>query len=133
MRKLMAFGSLALALCAPAPVTAETVLEKVVIFSRHGVRPPTSQKAPDPLSIDAWPSWPVPDGNLTPHGAAAATLMGQHFRTLYVGPQFLDPSACPRTDDVFADSTATVDVADAGNRTHFAAQCANRRFICDRL
>ncbi|KAB0265902.1 histidine-type phosphatase [Microvirga brassicacearum] len=102
MRKLVASLLLAIALSAPAHVTAETVLEKVVIFSRHGVRPPTSQKALDPLSIDAWPSWPVPDGNLTPHGAAAATLMGQHFRTLYVGPQFIDPSACPTTDDVFA-------------------------------
>ncbi|NNC00938.1 histidine-type phosphatase, partial [Corallococcus exiguus] len=74
----------------------------VVIFSRHGVRPPTNQKALDPLSIDAWPSWPVPDGNLTPHGAAAATLMGQHFRSLYVGPQFIVPSPCPTTGDVFA-------------------------------
>jgi hypothetical protein len=73
----------------------------------------------------------VPDGNPTPCGPAAATLMEQHFPTSFVGPQFLD--ACPATDDVFADSTATVDVADAGNRTHFAAQCANRRFICDRL
>lgn len=93
---------MALAIYVPASATAETVLDKVVIFSRHGVRPPTNQKALDPLSIDAWPSWPVPDGNLTPHGAAAATLMGQHFRSLYVGPQFIVPSPCPTTGDVFA-------------------------------
>ncbi|MET0528180.1 MAG: hypothetical protein ABW003_07530, partial [Microvirga sp.] len=37
MRRLLASGSMALALCAPPHVTAETVLEKVVIFSRHRV------------------------------------------------------------------------------------------------
>ena len=66
-----------------------------------GYVPRRATKRSTPLSVDVWPSWQVPDGNLTSHGAAAAALMGQHFRTLYAGPQFLDLSACPTRDDVF--------------------------------
>jgi len=101
MRIIHAAALAAFTLSAPAAAQAEALLEKVVIFSRHGVRPPTSQKALDPLSVDRWPAWPVPDGNLTPHGAQAATLMGQHYRTLYVRPGFLG-EGCPAAGDLFA-------------------------------
>ncbi|MCB5173768.1 histidine-type phosphatase [Microvirga lenta] len=66
------------------------------------MRPPTDQKALDPLSVDPWPTWPVPDGDLTPHGATAAILMGLHYRTLYAGPGFIEPGTCPAPGDLFA-------------------------------
>lgn len=85
----------------PAAADPVLVLDKVVIFSRHGVRPPTSQKALDPLSLQPWPSWAVGEGELTPHGAKAAARMGQYYRSAYVRPDFLGSAACPG-DELFA-------------------------------
>jgi len=78
------------------------VVDKAVVFSRHGLRPPTNQRALNPLSIDPWPSWPVPDGDLTPHGAAAAELMGQFYGARLDGAGLLDTGKCPSAGDVFA-------------------------------
>ncbi|MBM6594394.1 histidine-type phosphatase [Microvirga pudoricolor] len=83
------------------PVRAEPFVDKAVIVSRHGVRPPTSQKALDPLSVDPWPSWPVPDGDLTPRGATAATLMGGFYRAR-LGESGLLAAGCPSAGEVFA-------------------------------
>jgi len=102
MRTILAAVLAVCSLLAPAGAHAKIVLDKVVIFSRHGVRPPTDQKALDPLSLDPWPAWPVPDGNLTPHGATAAILMGLNYRILYLGPGFLEPSSCPGSGELFA-------------------------------
>ncbi len=66
------------------PTMAAPVLEKVVILQRHGVRAPT--KAPAdlaPYARDAWASWPVAPGELTDHGAAALTRMGEALRRRY--------------------------------------------------
>ncbi len=67
-----------------AQAAAAQVLEKVVILQRHGVRAPT--KAPAdlaPYARDAWASWPVAPGELTDHGAAALTRMGEALRRRY--------------------------------------------------
>jgi 4-phytase/acid phosphatase len=79
-------AALAALLCA-APAAAQTLhVERTVLLMRHGVRPPTKTPALDPsLAPSAWPVWEVPDGNLTPHGAAAVTLLAAYDRRLF-GP-----------------------------------------------
>jgi 4-phytase/acid phosphatase len=81
---------------------AEPVVEKAVIVSRHGVRPPTNQKALDPLSTQAWPNWPVPDGDLTPQGAEAAMLMGRYYRNALSRSGLIPAEGCPSSGDLFA-------------------------------
>jgi 4-phytase/acid phosphatase len=59
-------------------------LERVVLLMRHGVRPPTHEPALDPaIAPDAWPKWEVPDGYLTPHGAAAIRILAAYDRKLF--------------------------------------------------
>ena len=121
MRRILAAALTLCACTAALDIRAEMALETVVIFSRHGVRLPTDQKALDPLSIDPWPTWSVPvvpiapvghdkhDVPLTQHGAQAATRMGQHYRALYVRPGFLEEQGgCPASGDLFAWADKTV-------------------------
>jgi len=59
-------------------------LERAVLLMRHGVRPPTHEPALDPaIAPDAWPKWEVPDGYLTPHGAAAIKLLAAYDRNFF--------------------------------------------------
>jgi 4-phytase/acid phosphatase len=84
------------------PAAAELVVEKVVMVSRHGVRSPTT---PDPPLSDiarrAWPSWPVPAGQLTPRGEALAKLMGAYYRKAYAARGLLPADGCPAPGAVF--------------------------------
>jgi len=67
-------------LCAAAPLK----LERVVLLMRHGVRPPTHEPALAPaIAPSAWPVWEVPDGYLTPHGAAAIKLLAAYDRGIF--------------------------------------------------
>ncbi len=96
------------------PARAEIIVDKAIIVSRHGVRPPTNQKTLNPLSVDPWPSWSVPDGDLTPHGAAAAELMGRYYRSRLSKAGLLDAGQCPSAREVFA-------WADKADRTRLTA------------
>lgn len=77
--------SLALALCCASFVAAQTTddtqLKQVIIFGRHSVR---SALAPNSLlntySAQPFPSFSVPPGYLTTHGAALETVLGGYFR-----------------------------------------------------
>ena len=80
-----AWGILALlgTVIVPSLAMADT-LERVVLVSRHGVRPPT--RSNDDLaqySDRAWPVWPVAPGELTPHGATALERMGEGLALRY--------------------------------------------------
>lgn len=92
MRRLLN-ATLATFICA-APAAAQTLhLEHAVLLMRHGVRPPTSAPALSPaLAPSPWPSWDVPPGYLTAHGAAAVTLLGAYDRILFAQ---LAPGPCP--------------------------------------
>lgn len=84
---------------------AEPTLERVVIVERHGVRPPT--KAATDLakfSESPWPEWPVPPGELTPHGAEAMRLMGGAIQHNYVRSGLLAGGDCPPGVYVWSDS-----------------------------
>ncbi|WP_455184641.1 histidine-type phosphatase [Azospirillum palustre] len=105
-------------LSAPAPARAAETresVEKAVIFSRHGVRPPTETHKIVPLSTRDWPSWPVPDGHLTPHGRDGAVLMGQFYRSRFVGNGLLPGSGCPAAGDVFAWANTDQRTRETGN------------------
>lgn len=83
------------------------VTERIVILMRHGIRPPLeSPPVPDALAPDAWPAWPVPDGNLTPRGAAAITLLGRYERQFFADAGLLPRNGClsARTVSVYADT-----------------------------
>ena len=60
---------------------AQFTLERVVLVSRHGVRAPTdSRELNDYTKSRTWPTWPVKDACLTPHGKLLASRMGSFYR-----------------------------------------------------
>jgi 4-phytase/acid phosphatase len=62
---------------------------------RHGIRPPTkASPVPAGYTADAWPSWPVDFGLLTPRGAAGVKLLGEADRAYYAS-RGLFGSGCP--------------------------------------
>lgn len=53
-------------------------LEKVVMLSRHGVRPQTDSAGLEAATGKKWPEWTVPDGFLTGHGYAGMLAQGAY-------------------------------------------------------
>ena len=102
----LAAAFVALATLAAAPATdapAGLVLERIVVVARHGVRSPT--KTVDWLSrysAQTWPDWPVPPGELTPHGAKDVRLMGAWLRADYARRGLWPASGCPAANDTYA-------------------------------
>jgi 4-phytase/acid phosphatase len=69
---------------AEAQTVDNTTLKFALVFSRHGVRPPTkTNDAYQPYAVSTWPSWSVPVGNLTTHGAQLMTLMGNYYYSYF--------------------------------------------------
>jgi 4-phytase / acid phosphatase len=90
---------------APEAPAADLKLDRVVLLMRHGIRPPTkAQPMPQGVAADAWPSWPVAPGWLTPHGAAAVTAVAEADRTGFVAAGLLPAGACPTHVALLADS-----------------------------
>jgi 4-phytase/acid phosphatase len=89
----------------------DNALRFVVIMSRHGVRSPTGKL--DQLnrySRQPWPTWNVPPGYLTAHGARLMTLLGTYDRALLASQGLLSPDGC-------ADAAHIRIVADSDQRT----------------
>ena len=89
-----------------------TTLKYALVFSRHGVRPPT--KTNDSYNLYAtqdFPVWSTAVGNLTPHGAQLMTIMGTYYRQYFISQGLLTGS----------------DQADAPNE-YFYADNAQRTF-----
>ncbi len=92
------------------------VVDRVVLLMRHGVRPPTkAQPMPAGVALDAWPSWPVAPGWLTPHGAAAVAALGSADAARYRGRGLLPARGCPAPGRVVA-------IADSDQRTIATAE-----------
>lgn len=86
-------------------------LKFVVIISRHGVR--SSTGTTDQLnqySAEPWPTWSVPPGYLTEHGARLMTLFGAYDREQLAAQGLLAPSGC-------ADASQIRIIADSDQRT----------------
>jgi len=108
-----------LQLCAQAALQAdgkntaerEDQLQFVLLIGRHGVRSPTGK--PEKLnqySQQPWPSWSVPAGYLTEHGARLMTLFGAYDRELLAAEGLLKPAGCE-------DASHIRIVADSDQRT----------------
>jgi 4-phytase/acid phosphatase len=86
-------------------------LKFVVIVSRHGVRSPTGKTdLLNQYSAEPWPTWSVPPGYLTEHGAHLMTLFGAYDREQLAAQGLLAPSGC-------ADAPQIRIVADSDQRT----------------
>jgi 4-phytase/acid phosphatase len=91
---------LALAAFAGA-ASAAPRLERVVLVTRHGVRPPTqTNDALAKYSDKPWPAWPVAPGELTPHGGQTVRLMGDTLRTQYRRAGLLPARGCAGASQV---------------------------------
>ena len=86
MNKLLSFNLLLASImlsqtqsvqAAPADSPRYT-LEKVVMLSRHGVRPRTDTVSLEEATGKKWPEWNVPDGFLTGHGYAGMLTQGAY-------------------------------------------------------
>ena len=107
---LVALGS------GPLSAAAEDLkLVKVVALQRHGVRPPSSTREITPLAADPWPTWDVPDGQLTSHGKQAITELGK-WEGQMLRARGLLRTGCPQPGEVFAWANSgyqrTIDTAD---------------------
>ena len=86
-------------------------LKFVVIVSRHGVRSPTGKLDQlNQYSRQPWPTWSVPAGYLTEHGAKLMTLFGSYDRALLASQGLLSPAGCADADHIRI-------VADSDQRT----------------
>jgi 4-phytase / acid phosphatase len=79
------------------------------------VRPPSSTKEITPLAADPWPTWDVPDGQLTSHGKLAIAELGKWEGQMLRARELLGVG-CPKPGDVFAWANSgyqrTIDTAD---------------------
>lgn len=100
---LLALSALPLLAADPAHAAGERyTLEKVVMLSRHGVRPQTDTEKLNKATGRQWPEWNVEDGHLSGHGyagmvnQAAYQIASWRRAGLALGP------ACPPAGAVFA-------------------------------
>ena len=108
IRNIMAIAALGLlataAQAAPERDPADGLkLERVVMVMRHSVRPPTkAQATPAGTTAQPWGSWTTPYGDLTPHGAEGARLMGAYYRTFLSARGLLPGQGCAASGDIVA-------------------------------
>ncbi len=87
------------------------MLEFVVVITRHGVRSPTGKTdLLNQYSRAPWPTWGVPPGYLTEHGARLMTLFGAYDREQLAAEGLLAPGGC-------ADAEHIRIIADSDQRT----------------
>lgn len=82
------------------------VLDKVVTMTRHGVRSQSNTASVQQNSPTPIPVFNAKDGELTPHGYAAITLMGDYLHRQFVSQNFIDENTCPDAKNIFIRSSA---------------------------
>jgi 4-phytase/acid phosphatase len=113
MIRLAVLIAAVLTLAAGVAEAAPLRLVRVVLVTRHGVRPPTQSNAELAKYADKpWPDWPVAPGELTPHGGETVKLMTATLREAYRAQGLLPTSGCPATAEV----TVWADGADQRTR-----------------
>ncbi|TWY76129.1 histidine-type phosphatase [Klebsiella pneumoniae] len=86
--------------------TADLVLDKVVTLNRHGIRPQMDTAKIQAMSPETFPHFQGKDGELTMHGYAAVTRMGDYLRDYLQQRQFLKKDSCLNADDIFVRTSA---------------------------
>lgn len=87
-------------------------VEAVIVLARHGVRAPIeSETRSGAFNAQPWPTWPVADGVLTPHGAQALKLLAEYYRSRYAG--LLQGLTCGQTGIYIEANTTQRTVASA--------------------
>ncbi|HLI65562.1 MAG TPA: histidine-type phosphatase, partial [Caulobacteraceae bacterium] len=113
MTRLIVLIAAAFALAAGSAEAATLHLVRVVVVTRHGVRPPTQSNADLAKYADKpWPAWPVAPGELTPHGGQTVKLMGETVREAYRARRLLPRTGCAAPSEV----TVWADGADQRTR-----------------
>lgn len=82
------------------------VLDKVVTMTRHGVRSQSNTASVQQNSPTPIPVFNAKDGELTPHGYAAVTLMGDYLHRHFVSQKFIGENTCPDAKNIFIRSSA---------------------------
>jgi 4-phytase / acid phosphatase len=91
----------------PAGTAEKPELQYAVIVSRHGVRSPTWDNARlNAYSAEPWPQWPVPPGNLTPHGYRLIQVMGTYYRQWLRAEHLLSVSGCQDAPRIYIHADA---------------------------
>lgn len=113
---LLSFWGLTQPLLAQDVMPSGMQLEKVVVVSRHGVRPPTKINA-QMLSVisQPWPTWSAKLGELTPRGAALVTNLGHYYAERFQQAGLLKVGQCP-------DKARLYSWADVDQRTRMTGQ-----------
>lgn len=84
-----------------SPTPSQDTLKFVVIVSRHGVRSPTGKTDQlNQFSTEPWPTWSVPPGNLTEHGAKLEKLFGGFEREFLTKQGLLAPTGCEDAEHI---------------------------------
>ncbi|EHO4421590.1 histidine-type phosphatase [Salmonella enterica] len=91
---------------ATAAASNNLVLEKVVTMTRHGVRSQSNSASVQENSPTPIPAFSAKDGELTMHGYAAVTLMGDYLHRYFVSQKFLTENTCPDAKNIFIRSSA---------------------------
>lgn len=92
---------------APRPTTTSRyVLDKVVVLSRHGVRPQTDTAKIEEATGRKWPQWTVEDGLLSGHGYTGMTLQAAYQLEQWKRAGLHVGGACPNGSDLFIWSSA---------------------------
>jgi len=102
MLVVLSFHLGAVAVFAQQAPASGAELKFVVVFTRHGVRPPTwSAEELNQYSTEAWPKWDVPAGNLTSHGRTLIKLFGAYDRAYLAHAGLLKPEGCAEAGQVY--------------------------------
>ena len=91
---------------ATAATSNNLVLEKVVTITRHGVRSQSNSASVQENSPTPIPTFSAKDGELTMHGYAAVTLMGDYLHRYFVSQKFLTENTCPDAKNIFIRTSA---------------------------
>lgn len=75
---------------------SQLVVERAAMVIRHGIRAPLDGEVPSGTRTAApWPTWPVAESRVTPHGVRALEIVAAQDRALFVSKGLISANGCP--------------------------------------